>query len=713
MGFPLFKFTLNSTTSGVKVISEPGGWDEAILKLERNEEYHSLVEFYDQPLTFYGADSTTDGGYDYIKGVEAVEASDAQINILVEISEDEGATYTTCYDGLLDITTIKEIDFYKLECGVIRNDFWQKFMNRRATPVDLSSTIDLDGNAIAAVSPITMALPNQVITQYYESYNDTIIQLLSTGTEQVIQLGTMDIIVLDEVGSRNTTATTFFTAPFIEDPTFGMDFSGAYTFDIRIEISILSGGVYSNVVVPFYFYVNGVAVTAFSVSTAISGPDSSSIYTYSATISLSVGDTISVAAIIAPIPGGDSLIIYGRAGASTPPPPSGASRSTYFNITANTTYPDSSAEVFRVFDAGDSIISRCVGQAGALVSDYIYPNSGCGGYYNIMKGLHVRGYSLADKPFTLSFNDFWNGMNPIHNLGLGYEVTAGIDHIRIEDKAYFYDPSVSINFDYINKIERGYDTSKIAKSIEIGFEKWSAESASGVDDPQTKHTYRTRFKTIGEDVKLLSKFYAASLGIEQTRRNRATLGKDWRLDEDVIIIAFSQSNQGTPELAENFVSVSNLLNYATRYNLRITPGRNFFRWRDFFNCSLVPYSSNNNFYFAGGEGNITMASDYAEPDCDAPQGDEQVSFAENQDIFGGAGHTIFYNNNLYFIPTVYTFEHPLTYTEYSTILANRTKAIGISRTNSGHVACFIQSLEYSITHGKGKFKVILGQTSGL
>jgi len=52
MSFPLFRFTLDNDIEGPLQISEPGGWDDAKIKLERNEKYHSLVEHYEQPLTF-------------------------------------------------------------------------------------------------------------------------------------------------------------------------------------------------------------------------------------------------------------------------------------------------------------------------------------------------------------------------------------------------------------------------------------------------------------------------------------------------------------------------------------------------------------------------------------------------------------------------------------------------------------------------------------
>jgi len=105
MSFPLFRFTLSNDTAGTLVISEPGGWDEAKLKLERNKEFHSLVEFYDQPLTFYGDDISHDGGIQYIRTIEQTQGIDAQISLLIELSQDEGDTYEVVFEGLLSIET--------------------------------------------------------------------------------------------------------------------------------------------------------------------------------------------------------------------------------------------------------------------------------------------------------------------------------------------------------------------------------------------------------------------------------------------------------------------------------------------------------------------------------------------------------------------------------------------------------------------------------
>lgn len=80
--------------------------------------------------------------------VEGTYGVDETIQILVEISDDDGSTYEALFTGTLDLSTLIEIDSTKVQCAVIRDDLWTKFMNRRGTPVDIQSTTDLDGNPV-------------------------------------------------------------------------------------------------------------------------------------------------------------------------------------------------------------------------------------------------------------------------------------------------------------------------------------------------------------------------------------------------------------------------------------------------------------------------------------------------------------------------------------------------------------------------------------
>lgn len=694
MGFPLFRFTLNNAIEGELEIKEPDGWDNGVLKLERNEDYHSVVEYYDQPLLYDEAQAydtllgqLLTGGQEYIRNIEYTQGVDAIITITIEISNDQGVTFETIFDGVIDIPTVKETDFYKQEQGVKRDDFWSKFINRKSIPVDLLSTVDMDGNAIDSESSQVLTLSNQVIDLRFSGglttdYNYPV----NSDTYAVIDF---DEIILDEIQTKyNYPLLISNILPF---ELFAFDFAG----DIDVDSEIIGTCVFAGSFYPImglsnlfdiYIQINDDTPQIF---TAVDTIANNGLFDYEVT-TYSFTDTFIIEK-------GDKFRIYMERNSGT----GGISQitlgsSSYLDITQHSTYPTTSTDYFTLFNAAENCISKYVGIEGVIESDFL--TSGCGQEFAVMKGLHVRGYSIFQKPFAMSFDQWWNGANPIFNLGLGYE--QGQNKIRIEKKDYFYNPTIVVSLDFVNNIERSYSSNHIFKSIEIGYNKWSAESASGIDDPQSKRIWRTRFATVGKDEKILSTFFAASLGIEQTRRNRVEQGKDWRLDDEIIIIA---TNSGVPEFDENFNSITGLLNEDARYNIRLSVARNFQRWKNYFNgCLQIP--SGEEFLFASGEGNFDMTTQLEDSDCEAISGTEPtIDEKGDVDVTG----------DFLFLPIVYEFEHPLTFEQYKQIRDNRHNAIGVSRTDTGHRACHLLNLDYRPTRGLGTFTVILGENDPL
>ncbi len=708
MSFPRFKFTLSNTIEGTLEIHEPDGWDDGKLDLERNELYHSLIELYSQPLSFadtvsYDIDTMAEllGGMSWINNIEDTQGLNAIISIQIEISEDDGDTYEDIFNGVLDIPTIKETDFYKLECGVKRDDFWSKFINRKSIPVDLESTTDLDGGTRTAVNKIVLPLPSQKIRGLYDAYLSEFVQLFDDNIPVATNIQVdMNVILkddLEEVFSLGTGPNAARVVWFFEP-----EFDGSYDFNLRLEswardlIGVTT--IPSSPYVHWYFQINDDTPILFTETNFGTVPYQSTVYTYIVTQALVATDKIrvygTVYSSLTPIGGNQTYFIVSTQTALAPSGAGGvASPPTFFQITGDTTYIDTETDAYLLKDAAESILSKITGADSVVQSDYLDSLvTDCDRNYAIMKGLHVRGYSFTEKPFTHSFDSWWDGANPVLNLGLGYGVG---DKIVIEEKAFFYDNTPVLNLDFVNNIERSYDLENVYKSLEIGFEKWSAESDSGTDDPQTKRKYETGLATVGTDIRILSKYYAASLGIEQARRNRVEKGKDYRLDEDVMIISVvPDGSDWTPEFKTNFTSVINLLNSDYRYNLRLTPSYNFLRWRNFFNgCLQVPGGTD--YKFSYGEGNYEMYSELDGADCE----------------YAGAideGGDIPVTSDILCTPKVYTFDHPLTYEQYKTIRDNRNKAIGVSSTDADHVPAHIMSLEYKPTRALATFKVKLG-----
>lgn len=880
MANPIFIFTLQHDTEGDLQISEPIGWLDAKLTLERHEDYHSLIEYFSGSFIFYGDNGIHNGGIDRIRLIEQIYGPDATLGILIELSVDGGANYNTIFDGLLDLTTIKENRLNQAEVAIVRNDFWVKFIARKDTPVILTDDEDLDGNARDSIQHILLNLPSQKIYKQYSGYrSDSADDLLFEDiwdTNGNVQLG-MDKDLLDEIDEKYNLPTT--VNPGLVVGTFVMAEDGDYTFDLRIEqsarVNLPLNIVPADAYVQWKMVINLSDTTYnFTETNFGTGTYQSTVYTLNQLVNLKRNDEVrifgEIVGDIAPLGTNAFLQTWG---ANTPSTPSGAGTSnasipnpTYFKVQGNTSYPNSRSQAMLIHDAAASICDRTIGQNSTFYSEFfgglltnarVYEADGCGWHYALIKGLQVRGYSLDEKNFSQSFNDWWNGANPIFNLGLTYEtiddgvptpgftpftlvplnmwgevvstgwpwtggsnpfntasgptigssqsnffqatsvffeagqtykyafqfsyaisgisptidcevhvqvrnvgntitldekvinmpsgggsasdtfefvcpvgaarlgvrvvypsilgaIDVGIltidsftdltvsipsspggiqDVIRVEEKVHFYDPGpTSIDFDYVIEIDREYDEDLIFNKVKIGFDQWKSEDISGIDDPQTKHTYSTRFKKIGKPLDLLSNFIGASIAIESTRRQSIVKTKDYKFDDNVFIISINPEDVSpdaySPELDENFTAITNLRNYDTRYNIRLTPARALLRWFNFLNNSLQNYIGSA-FKFQEGEGNYDMTSDKIDEGC---RDDYEGPLSEKQAIQVTDDHIL--------LPMIYNIIIPMPYESYVTINQNRKKGIGISQTASNHVKFYIKKLEYQICQAR-------------
>lgn len=715
---PQFRFTLDNNKS----ISEPIGWNQIEMNLERDLTYHSLIENIELPLEFYGSNAEWDGGYQYLKEARAY-GIDTQIEFLAEISFDDAVTYETFFSGLLDLTTLIEIEHLKkFQCAIIRNNLWAKFINRKSIPVDIRSTVDLDGvTKTAMTSQTTQLLSQEIRTQFSATENaDTTYLLTGATIYGQIDLGT---IILDEIENRNI-------LPKVINATRPLQmFEAVFAGDYQVAFTIILTDASLNTQVTniqVYVQINDNAVIASTITQlGINGVSGRTEFTYSATHSLNVGNYI-------------RIYIQNTAGAPNTVVLAGLSvQESIISVIADTVYRSTPAEGFYIHDVAYGIMDR-IAEGTSFYSEYFgasftfnvdYADNGCGSDYQLFKGLHVRGYTLAQKPFSTSFDDWWEGANNIFNLGLGYETityTSGggggggtKEFIRVEEKGEFYDSSSnSVDLENVGGQEDGsgggieisYDADYLFTSIEIGYRKWEAESSSGIDDPQTVHTYATRFKTVGgpaqKDINIISPFLAASLAIEQTRRETIEKGKDWKLDEDTIIIQTDETqNPDSIRLySGGSIVITDLLNSDTRYNVRLTPASNFARWQNYLANAFQNYTGDV-FRFVKGEGNTDMTfSNPSATGCDVEAG---TSADENANIVVGA--------DFLFLPVIFKFTHPLTWIEYKAIRATRKKSIGITwydNENTLHTSkLFIKKLMFKVNESIGTFECWVKGTS--
>jgi len=671
---PQFRFTFFHpiySASGT-VVKEPIGWKEAAISLERDSVFHSLIEYFKGTFTWIGS------ARNFLNAINDTYGPEEPIRCLIEITYNS-TTWQTLFDGNIDNSQRQELSnggkFYKVTAPIIRNDLWTKFMSRKSIPIDATSTEDLDGGTRTAVNPIDLPLPCQIIrnrTTYEGSESRSGIETTVVSVDKLYQIG-FPVSIAEikdsysiEFAERNVNATDVIeTINIQEDGDITINVTGS------TRISADSTATIDNVAVTLFFRRNGAEIENISHTFPVADTTVDETFDMAGTKTLNAiaGDRIYIYILF--------TVTHEVVGPTT------GDISYEFDITdlnielsQNSTFPNSTTKAYKIKDAFESILSKIVGANSVLTSTYL---DTCAGYNAVMKGLHVRGYSMTDKKPFWSFDDLWNGYAPIYPLGLTYNGS----NIQIENREYFYNKSPVLFFQSSSNIEKKVHLEKYYKSIEIGFNKWSAESDSGVDDPQTKHTYRTPFKTVGKDEKVLSTFIAASLAIEQTRRNRVEAGKDWKLDEDTLIIALKADN--TVETGADFDSVSNLLNSDTRYNIRHGIARIFNRWKSWFQGCLQKQVGAD-IKFTKGEGNYTMTSENASGECES-----QIELSENQDFE--------ITDSFIHLGDEFKVTVPMRKASYDTVLANRERAVAIPV--EGHwYACHILSHDWKIMKGE-------------
>lgn len=688
-----YRFTLENAIVGTFQISEPIGWKTIELSLERHPEYHSLIETIDVPLELYGSDGVHDGGYAFFKAVIA-NGVDQEIAMRIEVKEGDDGAWEDLYIGQLQTHLYKDFPYLKkLQVPVVRNNLWAKFINRINFPVDLQGTTSVDEETVPLRSPNTISLPSQVIRQQYRGRVEAEVAYSITGNIYgIFDLGRVD---LNEIKTKfNYPRVSSATRPF---ELFDLDFGGEYVFDLLATITS-DGGNNQVTDMNLYFQINDDAPVAAAVlQQGVNGINGTTRFSYSATHTLNKHDQIRFY-FLNSNGGANDFILLAQEGSDV----------TELEVVANTVDDASTAQAYLAHDAALSIIEKICNAITAFYSEYFggastdltYPENGCGYPHTLLKGRHVRGIST---PFFMSFEEWWKGLNPIFGLGLGYENVDGSPEsevIRVEQIESFYDNmSTSITLTEVDgeKIEFSIDDDIIFKKVKAGYSKWEAEAGSGIDNTQTIHDYTASMRIVGENKDLLSTMYAAALGIEQARRNRVLAADDYRLDEDWMIIQMDPASVNNPKTYDAADFSGGIIEGEGRYNIRLDPYMSIYRWLRFLDIGLFA-SGMEGYQFAGGEGNTSM--EFAEGTLN----DCERDFNSDDDIEASSPiHT----------GVLATFTHPLTYTQYKAIIADKKKSIGFSYVDKNGdeqtFVAFIKKLKYAINAAMASFELWLAE----
>lgn len=479
--------------------SEPDGWKGGKIILERHPSFFSLIEYYEGAaggaFIFYGDNGTEDGGVNFIKEIERAYGFAAKIQYESEFDPNDTGDYNSLFTGLLELSGKNEMKDNKMQVPVVRDDFWSTFMSRQDTPVNISDNIDIDGNAVEPVVPVTINLTDQKIRARYEGYQEQDVTIEYDIPDN--QYGIIDF-AREEISEINEKHTLYRVEnPVLPSSLFTVEYGGNYNFDIEIRTAtseLFGSATDSNLQVRLQ--IDDDAPIVLTQTGESFGLESWTNHNYSGNQTLKPHSLIRLYFYNNNATGSSYHFIWFP----------NLLRESHLIIVADTEYPATTAQGYLIHDLIHGALCRLGLGTDPFYSEFLgstqnttkqYDEDGCGWMYIILKGLQIRGYTLTEKPFFISFKEIWDGINPILNLGLGYETIDDNQVIRIEEKGHFVssgyliDEGVSINFSGVREISSTYDQEYIFNKIKVGYKKWQSENISGIDDPQTTQVRAT------------------------------------------------------------------------------------------------------------------------------------------------------------------------------------------------------------------------------
>jgi hypothetical protein len=351
-------------------------------------------------------------------------------------------------------------------------------------------------------------------------------------------------------------------------------------------------------------------------------------------------------------------------------------KETAVNISGVSECPASAARMYMINESLSHVVEAITNGCMRVKSDYYgridsqpYSNyfDGCGALRAITNGLLLR--KAISPNYFISFKDLYENLNPIDNLGYGFEadpMRPGFQVVRVEPVEYFYKNIEIFSCPNATSVQRKIDVSRYYSTIKIGYEKWQIESINGLDEVNSNREYRTSLTSVNNTLAEQSKFIAGGYPIELTRQQSfaATGGADTSYDNDTFILCLKRKVYNF-EVESGNVTGTGFYSPATMINWRIRPYYNLMRW---FKTIAASYpnivDTDNRLFFTSGTGNYKAVGEMISESCKLENGPK----AENADLRA----TDFENPADAFPlwkPKPITFNYPVSIQEYRKIKA--------------------------------------------
>lgn len=750
----IWKFYIEDGSYSQTEIPNPVGWADAVFKFRRDRDLHGVFFDYSVPLKFHGT------GYDMIKAAYDADGVEAYLRMIIDVQCEPTDAFEEFYTAKLNFSKIQflESDVCFVEMVLEDDSCLSMFNNRQDQEIELQSLETLDGQTMEAYDKIAyeISLPSKTILKTDEwLYQDATSGDQQTATrtdtgigfiefEPYIWLKTSDIfneingIYEDHVAGESDSVTDVTATPLWIAQGIPGDPSPDWVFNIRQKANIQITGFLTNLVLSGCGGVDdkfdNVVITLQMIRYRPSDL-SSSVHTIDTDTFASCQesfnedfDYVFSGAFPSALLTGDEVSLYWRVQVSgtynifVPLNPTEFQANftitdtvdSFFEVTLETNYSATDAKISLINESFARIVESITNKCLTVKSDYfgrtdsqpyVSADDGCGSLEAITSGALIR--RMTDASHKISFKKLFDGLNAIHNIGVGIETDtdrSGYDRIRIERAEYFYNDTFIMNCDKVPDIKRTVITDEHYSIYEFGYQKWEAEEFNGLDEFNTTRKYRTSLTSIKNTLSKISSLIASGYAIEITRQQFLAPSKDWRYDNDDFIICLKRFGYGDDMIVEqgNIDTPANLIDPDTVYNFRISPNRNALRHLQKVLASYVDPAIAGSLFFMSGTGN-TSAEGLLEDGCVYETGvlseqEPEINVATLSDD----------NNGLpIYVLQLWEFEYPLTFAEYQAIRANPMGVISVryGQQEDFH-DCYIRQIEYKPNQGLANFQLL-------
>lgn len=587
-----FKLIINGT---VHFINEPVKWDGVEADFPRDKDYFGfVVDSFDDTIEIgFGCD---DIAYELIRNAYDQFGGDAEIIFQYGYYEPNTTIERTPFSGVLNMNLYKK-QLDQIIVSIEKQSFKNLFRTRFETVVDLSSSVDLDGNLIPP-APIynvnlhSKAIIKQLLTEVTEpqEVNSGVISRsfsvkMDSSYEVTSELSGNQQIPLSVNGIDPVDQSLYFFKA-AEAGTYDMKFSAK--FELQISRPDFAGKVGNYSSRPrIKIQRAGVVIEELMFNTfQSSGNANSKDVTFQVNFQIDISRTLQI---------GDNVYLDYFGGTQYEGAPYVYFVRNYTNknqITAQTSAATSSSKCYRLFDVLNYLIGATTGNQDALISEILSPGGACYDYI-VANGYQVRNFLTTDKPLKLSLKDFFDAFFSVFGFGYGFKNISGKDFIEVEEFQKFFNPTPIINIDESFDIH-GFSTehrkSDVYNELEIGFEKFPEDDTNTLDEFNTYSTSLTPIKKYKSKFIKKSKAITSGYLIEEQRREQFQENPSTSLtnDDELFLISVIETYGVLySERNENFTNINGILDPASVYNLRLSLARIRYNWSPFLNIGFT------------------------------------------------------------------------------------------------------------------------------